>query len=83
MPYSRDEELPPAIRRTLPPHAREIYRAAFNSAWEQRMRRGNVDEAAVHRIAWGAVKRQYHKVGEMWVPRAQDTGGPAWAARIE
>lgn len=69
MPYRRDEELPPAIRRALPPHAREIYRAAFNSAWEQQAESGTQDEAAVHRIAWGAVKRQYHKVDGMWVPR--------------
>lgn len=69
MPYERNDDLPPAIQRALPPHAQDIYRAAFNSAWHQRARAGTLDEAAVHRIAWGAVKRQYQKVGGVWIAR--------------
>lgn len=81
MPYSRNEELPPAVQRALPLHAQDIYRAAFNSAWEQRAHRGDLDEAAVHRIAWGAVKRQYRKVGGRWTPRTGESDGPSWPAR--
>ena len=67
MPYRQIEDLPRAIRGHLPPHAQEIYLAAFNNAWEQHAddRDG---EATVHRIAWAAVKRRYRKAGEEWVP---------------
>lgn len=57
MPYRTIEELPESVREHLPEHAQEIYRAAFNSAWEEY----GHDEARAHRIAWGAVKREYHK----------------------
>jgi len=66
MPYDRNEDLPPSVQRALPIHAQDIYRAAFNNAWQQRV---GMDEAAVHRIAWGAVKRQYHKVDGIWLRR--------------
>jgi len=65
MPYARNEDLPPSIRRALPEHAQDIYRAAFNNAWQQYQD----GEAAAHRIAWSAVKRKYEKVGGAWVPR--------------
>lgn len=67
MPYSSTDELADSVRLHLPPHAQEIYVAAFNNAWRQHA--GDPDgEAVVHRIAWGAVKRHYHKVGDSWVP---------------
>ena len=67
MPYRQIEDLPRAIRGHLPPSAQEIYRAAFNNAWDQHA--GEHDgEAMVHRIAWSAVKRRYRKAGEDWVP---------------
>jgi cation transport regulator len=69
MPYDRNEELPPSIQRALPQHAQDIYRAAFNNAWYQHTQSGAIDEAAVHRIAWGAVKRQYKKRDGVWVRR--------------
>jgi cation transport regulator len=69
MPYRSIEDLPDSVRLHLPPHAREIYVAAFNNAWRQH--EGDPDgEAAVHRIAWAAVKRRYHKVGDTWLPLA-------------
>jgi cation transport regulator len=67
MPYRQIEDLPRAIRTHLPPHAQEIYLAAFNNAWEQHADDPD-GEATVHRIAWAAVKRRYRKVGEEWVP---------------
>jgi cation transport regulator len=66
MPYETNEDLPPSVRHHLPPHAQDIYRAAFNNAYERYAARGREDIA--HRIAWAAVKRQYHKVGDEWVP---------------
>ena len=67
MPYRQIEDLPRALRGHLPPPAQEIYRAAFNNAWDQHA--GERDgEAMVHRIAWSAVKRRYRKAGEDWVP---------------
>jgi cation transport regulator len=74
LPYGRNEDLPPAVQGVLPPHAQDIYRAAFNSAWNQRALSGALDEAAVHRIAWGAVKRQYRKLGGVWGRRTTSLG---------
>jgi cation transport regulator len=67
MPYRTIDDLPASVRGHLPPHAQEIYVAAFNNAWQQHAR--DLDgEAAVHRIAWAAVKRGYRKQGDRWVP---------------
>jgi hypothetical protein len=35
VPYSTLQDLPDSVRDNLPKHAQEIYRAAFNSAWDQ------------------------------------------------
>ncbi|HET6306813.1 MAG TPA: ChaB family protein [Rhodopila sp.] len=67
MPYATTEDLPDSIRLHLPPHAQEIYVAAFNNAWRAHARDPD-REATVHRIAWAAVKRRYRKQGENWVP---------------
>jgi cation transport regulator len=67
MPYRQVADLPESVRGHLPPHAQDIYLAAFNNAWQQHSR--DLDgEAIVHRIAWAAVKRRYRKDGEDWVP---------------
>jgi cation transport regulator len=67
MPYLITDDLPDSVRHHLPDHAQQIYLAAFNNAWRQHA--DDPDrEAIVHRIAWSAVKRQYHKVGDAWVP---------------
>ena len=34
MPYASNEDLPPSVRNHLPDHAQDIYREAFNSAWQ-------------------------------------------------
>jgi len=64
MPYLSNEDLPMSVRAHLPEHAQDIFRAAFNSAWD---RYGGRDDVA-RRIAWAAVKRHYHKLGKDWVP---------------
>jgi len=70
MPYSANEDLPPAVRRHLPAHAQDIFREAFNNAWQsygesQPQRR----EEIAFRVAWSAVKRRYRKAGEFWAQR--------------
>ena len=70
MPYASIDDLPPPIRAHLPPHAREIYLAAFNSAWTQYASRGPFErERTAHRVAWTAVKHKYRKVGDRWIAR--------------
>ena len=72
MPYASNADLPPRVRSHLPPHAQDIYRAAFNNALAAHIADPRREEAA-HRIAWAAVKRLYVKLGDRWVPRS-DTG---------
>ena len=69
MPYRVNDDLPPAVRRHLPPHAQDIYREAFNHAFAAHDGDPRQEEAA-HRIAWAAVKRSYVKAGESWISRS-------------
>jgi cation transport regulator len=65
MPYSANADLPGPVREHLPEHAQDIFRAAFNAAWEAH---GGSEETAF-RIAWAAVKRRYRKVAGAWIER--------------
>lgn len=63
----------PAVVRSQPlacPHAQDIYRSAFNHAWQTYGDRdpAHVEEIA-HRVAWSAVKNRYQKLGDTWVPK--------------
>ena len=77
MPYEHKDDLPEDVRDALPKHAQEIYREAFNSAWEQYAdpedRRGDQSrEATAHQIAWSAVKQTYEKNDDgEWVKQDQ------------
>jgi len=68
MPYSVNQDLPPSVRDHLPEHAQDIFREAFNHAYEAHKRDPRQEEAAF-RIAWAAVKRRYEKVGDVWEER--------------
>lgn len=68
MPYVTAENLPPFLRRHLPPHAQEIYWAAFNAAWSEYADHPE-QEGVARRVAWAAVKKRYMKQGGSWVPR--------------
>ena len=57
MPYDSIRDLPDSVRDNLPKHAQEIYKSAFNNAWEEY----NHDEQRAHSVAWSAVKRSYRK----------------------
>lgn len=75
MPYDSNEDLPANVRDVLPPHAQDIYRAAFNNAWKEyadpSRRRGDADrEETAHKVAWAAVKQRYEKQGDAWVEKS-------------
>jgi cation transport regulator len=66
MPYKKNSELPKGVKDNLTKHAQDIYREAYNSAWDQydrpEERRGDASrEETAHRVAWAAVKKQYKK----------------------
>ena len=66
MPYERITDLPESVRDNVPRHAQEIYKEAFNSAWDQYdtpdERRGDASrEETAHKVAWAAVKEKYEK----------------------
>ncbi|CAH1659947.1 ChaB family protein [Chelatococcus asaccharovorans] len=67
MPYAVNADLPDPVRAHLPTHAQDIYRSAFNHAYEDHADDPRREEVA-HRIAWAAVKRSYVKSGDHWVP---------------
>ena len=66
MPYQSVSELPENVTNVLPAHAQDIYKEAFNSAWDEYKdpddRRGDAGrEETAHRVAWAAVKQKYEK----------------------
>lgn len=66
MPYGRVSELPDSVRENLPRHAQDIYKEAYNNAWDQYKdpedRRGDDSrEEVAHKVAWSAVKDSYSK----------------------
>jgi len=71
MPYSKNSDLPDSVKDNLPAKAQEIYREAFNSAWDQYAdpddRRGDSSrEQTAHQVAWSAVKKKYEKADGHW-----------------
>lgn len=68
MPYKSINELAENVRNVLPEHAQEIYKEAFNSAYDQydkpSERRDDADrEETAHKIAWSAVKKAGYEKG--------------------
>ncbi|STK36172.1 Cation transport regulator [Escherichia coli] len=59
-------DLPESVKHVLPSHAQDIYKEAFNSAWDQYKdkddRRDDASrEETAHKVAWAAVKHEYAK----------------------
>jgi cation transport regulator len=61
---------------TLPSHAQDIYIKAHKNALKQyhnpSKRRGGKrqsKEQVAHKVAWSAVKKEYKKKGNKWVPK--------------
>jgi cation transport regulator len=74
MPYESIDDLPDSVKDNLPKHAREIYKEAYNAAWDQYKdpedRRGDATrEETAHRVAWSAVKKKYEKDNGRWVKK--------------
>ncbi|MGD1068852.1 MAG: ChaB family protein [Bryobacteraceae bacterium] len=67
MPYPTNDELPASVQNHLPEHAQDIFREAFNHAWQEYAGDPRQEEIA-HRVAWAAVKKGFEKVGTEWVP---------------
>lgn len=67
MPYHSNQDLPDSVKTHLPLHGQDIYREAFNHAWEEyknpQKRRNKEEplEKTCHRVAWSAVKKVYEK----------------------
>ncbi|MDF3055113.1 MAG: Cation transport regulator ChaB [Gammaproteobacteria bacterium] len=76
MPYQTNQVLPDSVKNHLPEHAQDIYREAFNSAYEEyknpKKRRDPNEslEEISHRVAWNAVKQKYIKKADgNWHPK--------------
>ena len=66
MPYTTIDDLPDSVKDNLPKHAQEIYKEAFNSAYDQykapQDRHSDSDrEETAHKVAWSAVKNKHEK----------------------
>jgi len=68
MSYPSNADLPLSVRNNLPSHAQDIYRTAFNNAYDHPAH-DPIEELDAHNIAWTAVKRCYVKEGGEWVLR--------------
>ncbi len=75
MPYKSNSDLPESVRRNLPAHGLDIYREAFNHAFEEyaspSSRKGGASqEETAHKVAWSAVKKKYKKDAQgEWVEK--------------
>lgn len=68
MPYKTINELPESVKGVLPKHAQDIYKEAFNSAYDEydlpEDRRGDESrEEVAHKVAWSAVKKAGYEKG--------------------
>lgn len=74
MPYRANSELPRNVRSHLPGGAQDIYRSAFNRAWDS-YADDRLHEQIAHRIAWAAVKRRYRKTDGGWAKSTVNGNG--------
>jgi cation transport regulator len=61
---------------TLPSHAQRIFRKVHKNALKQyerpskrRAGKNESKEQVAHKVAWSAVKKEYKKKGDKWVPK--------------
>jgi cation transport regulator len=69
MPYGSIQDLPDPVRNSLPKHAQEIFKEAFNSAFHEY--EDEKDETRAFKIAWGAVKKTYEKKSGKWIRKTR------------
>lgn len=74
MPYKSNSDLPDNVTNVLPKHAQDIFREAFNSAYDEYAkpsdrRDDSSREDVARRVAWSAVKKKYQKGDDdTWYP---------------
>lgn len=78
MAYKNVDDLPNSLINTLPKPATEIYRKAYNSAWDEyedpATRQNDTSrEETSHKRAWDAVKNKYEKKDDKWVLKKEST----------
>lgn len=69
MPYDTRSELPDQVKDHLPKHAQDVYKEAYNSAYDEYKdpddrKKGGSREEAAHRVAWSAVKKAGYEKGD-------------------
>ena len=69
MPYTTINELPESVQNVLPKHAQDIYKEAFNSAYDEYAdpkdrRDDESQEETAHKVAWSAVKKAGYEKGD-------------------
>jgi len=75
MPYKSIQDLPDSVKSNLPTHAQEIYKKAFDKAWNEyldpsKRYAGTSQEETAARVAWSAVKQSYEKdTNGKWVKK--------------
>ena len=74
MPYKTNKDLPKNVTHMLPAHGQDIYREAFNHAWQEyanpaERRDDASQEETAHKVAWSAVKKKYEKTGDTWTAK--------------
>jgi len=68
MPHATNEGLPLSVRGRLPVDARHFPGRVQSRVGDLWQRTDRMQEIA-HRVAWAAVKKRFHKVGERWEGR--------------
>ncbi|AVM00142.1 cation transport regulator [Gordonia iterans] len=69
MPYDDRAELPENVQNVLPGHAQDVYKEAFNSAYDEYRkpadrRGGESRDEVAHKVAWAAVKKAGYSKGD-------------------
>jgi cation transport regulator len=85
MPYGSIDELPDTVKQ-VPEHGKEIFRAAFNSAYDSTCKdRGDNREQCAFSIAWSAVKQKYEqdKEGKWTAKKESETKSIIQSITIE
>lgn len=82
MCYETNDELPERVRDVLPDSAQDLYREAFNDAWERYADladdpRAGTRRKTAHGAAWDAVNEAFEKRDDEWVRRDRDSRRPA------
>lgn len=74
MPYSSNGDLPDSVKGNLPEEAQDIFRAAFNSAFEGSCKDSEDQEACAMKVAWSAVSKVFTKgEGGKWVKSREES----------